>query len=323
MSASENLHVSIVAPCYNEDAVIDAFIERVTRVMAPLDSIDYEFVFVDDGSVDNTSACLAHHADRDSRIKIVTLSRNFGHQNAIIAGLSYCTGDFIIVIDADLQDPPEKIPEMLKALQDGADIVHMVRSDRRCDSWTKRVSAQMFYTVMRRCGMRKLPENAGDFKAFNRRVLDALNQYGERVLFLRGIIAMLGFRQVQIPYVRDRRHAGISKYPPGRVIRLATDAFLSFNVFPLRFATLAGAATLFIALIYFLFRIQTLTSEITHLLMLLLLIFAGLILFGLGIIGEYLGRLYSEAKGRPLYIVESRLGFGGERPGDRRGDADA
>lgn len=302
--------VSIIAPCYNEAMVLDAFLACVRKTTEALPDYYFEFLFIDDGSQDGTETLLAGEAQSDPRVRLVCLSRNFGHQRAITAGLDLCSGDYIIVMDADLQDPPELIPQILDQLEAGFDLVHTVRTDRHVDSPAKRLSARLFYAVMRRWVLPELPEDAGDFKGFNRQVLEALRQYRERVRFLRGAFATLGFKQTTLPYVRAARYAGVSKYPLTNILRLARDAVVSNSVLPLRFGVYLGVA------IWMILPFYVLACLLGHLLrgfdqpVMLLLIglvcaFFGVILILLGLIGEYLKCIVLEVKQRPLYIVRA------------------
>lgn len=303
--------VSLITPCYNEAEMVGAFLERVGAVTAGLPQYDFELLFVDDGSTDETFRRLCDASDTDSRIRIIRLSRNFGHQRAITAGLDFCSGNYVIVIDADLQDPPELIPRMLERLEEGVDIVHMVRERRDVDSLVKRVSAKVFYYLMRQWVLPRLPENAPDFKGFNRRVLDALRRYRERVRFMRGIMASLGFRQESIPYVREARHAGRTKYNWKRIGAFGRDAIVSYSPIPIRLSLLAGLLTWACTLLFVLYWLLAALSgcgpaqPLTALLLVVTGVLSGLILVTLGVIGEYLGVIVREVKHRPLYIIES------------------
>jgi len=300
--------VSVVVPCYNEAAVVGECVDRLAAVFAPLPH-DHELVFVDDGSTDATALRLADLARQDPRVKVVTLSRNFGQQRAISAGLEFSRGDYIVVMDADLQDPPELIPQLIEPLDAGDDVVHAVRSDRSVDGWFKRASAWAFYRLMRRWVLPALPENSGDFKAFNRRVCDALCTYRERVRFLRGAIATLGYRQSEVSYVRAARGGGRSKYPLKAVLRFARDAIVSNTVLPLRAALYLGLATLATAgaaAAVFAYALLTGASSETLLFgvaILLVLGYGGATMTAIGALGEYIKVLMMEVKHRPLYHV--------------------
>lgn len=310
MNATRAL-VSIVVPCYNEEDVLGEFYDRVTSVAASLPEYAFEFLFVDDGSQDRTCQILQSLATEDDRVKVLSFSKNFGHQNAITAGLDHCVGDYVIVLDADLQDPPESIPAILERLAAGFDLVHMVRNDRTTDTFAKRFTARLFYVFMKRFAIADLPENSGDFKGFNRNVLTAISQYREQVRFLRGLFANLGFTQTEIPYKRDARYAGETKYPWRKVLRFATDAVLSFSFFPLRMCLLAGMASwgfLLAFLAWTAYAQVALGQPVNSLVTLLTVMvagFSGMVLIGLGIVGEYLSRILIELKNRPLYHLRS------------------
>jgi len=301
--------ISLVIPCYNEASALSAFYSRASRVAEDLSAFDMEFLFVDDGSTDNTEAVLRGLASRDGRIKLLFLSRNFGHQRAITAGLDHCIGDYIVVLDADLQDPPELIPKMVALLDEGYDLVHTVRTDRSVDPLFKRISAKLFYAMMKRWVLPELPENAGDFKVFNRKVLDALKDYRESVRFLRGAFATIGFKQTQVEFTREARHSGHSKYPTWNMLRFARDAIVSNTVLPLRLSFFFGLLTLCVLPLYAAWAIYDYIQGTAHdPLMLIMLgmtqLFSGAILIMLGVLGEYIKVLVLETKHRPLYIVK-------------------
>lgn len=303
--------VSIIAPCYNEAAGVAAFLDALAAVADEAGAYDFEFVLVDDGSRDETEAVLRARIETDPRVRVVALSRNHGHQRAITAGLDFCAGDYAIVMDADLQDPPALIPAILAALDDGWDVVHTVRRGRRSDGPMKRLTAWGFYRVMRRWVLPELPENAGDFKGFNRRARLALAAYGERVRFLRGLVATLGFRQTAIPFVRPARHAGRSKFPASSMLRLARDAMVSNTVLPLRLFFYFGVLTLLAVPLYagaciaWHVCVEPLAAPGSWILIGVVSVFSGLILTALGLIGEYLKCLVLETKQRPLYTVRA------------------
>ncbi len=311
MEGEQSKRVSVVAPCYNEALVLGAFLGRVRAIADGLPQYAFEFVFVDDGSEDATEALLTKEAEADERVRFLCLSRNFGHQRAITAGLDHCTGDFIVVLDADLQDPPELIPEILVELEAGYDLVHTVRSNRAVDSTPKRISARFFYAIMRRWVLPELPENAGDYKGFNRRVLETLALYRERVRFLRGAFATLGFKQTEVRFVREVRHAGVSKYPTRNVLRFARDAIVSNTVLPLRVGVYLGLMTwlalpvLVVLLVALHLLGGGLEEPVLWLLLVVVCAFSGTILILLGLVGEYLKCIILETKQRPLYIVRA------------------
>lgn len=302
-------HVCVVAPCHNEGGLLAHFVERVKALQLDLPQFDLEVLLIDDGSTDDTEGVIARFAAGDTTIKGVILSRNFGHQRAIAAGLDYVDADYVVVMDADLQDPPELVPAMLAQLESGYDVVHAVRIDRSVDSIPKRVSARLFYAFMRRWVLPELVENAADFKAFNRRALDALRDYREHVRFLRGLVATLGFRQATVPFVRAARHAGLSKYHLRNVLRLARDAIVSNTVLPLRLGLFAGVLLWCTLPLYGGACLAAhywgggLATPGLHIVVALMLWLFGLTFVFVGLIGEYLKVMLLEMKDRPLYIV--------------------
>jgi glycosyltransferase involved in cell wall biosynthesis len=305
--------VSVVAPVYNEE---DTLLEFHRRVCDALEGIHFELVLVDDGSSDATPELLAGLAADDERVRVVELSRNFGHQAALTAGLDHARGDSVAMIDSDLQDPPELIAEMLEHWRDGSDVVYAVRTSRSGETRLKLATANWFYRLFSKLAQIELTRNAGDFRLLDRRALDALNSLRERNRFLRGMTVWVGFTQTAVAYERDPRHAGETKYTPGRMLRFSLDAISSFSHLPLQIATVAGftvSAIAFLGIpvaIGFKLAGQFVSGITTVLLAVLLL--GGIQLLTIGIIGEYLGRVYDEVKGRPLYLVKGRLNMPAE-----------
>jgi dolichol-phosphate mannosyltransferase len=296
--------VSVVAPMLNEEGTAHVFCERVRDAM---DGLPWELVVVDDGSRDETPAILAAWAAQDPRIKVLTLSRNFGHQMAITAGLDYARGDAVVMIDADLQDPPELIPSMVEHWRAGSDVVYTTRTERTGESRFKLTSARWFYSIMGRVADVPLVANAGDFRLLDRRALDALLTMRERNRYLRGMTTWVGFTQTALPYQREARHAGETKYPIRKMVHFALDAIASFSNVPLQLATVAGfvcAALAFLAIpVAIAFKIfGNFIPGITTTVVAVLLL-GGFQLIAIGLIGEYVGRIYDEVKRRPLYIV--------------------
>jgi glycosyltransferase involved in cell wall biosynthesis len=296
--------LSVVAPLYNEE---DTVAEFHRRVVAAVGALPFELVLVNDGSTDQTAQLLAGIAAADERVRVITLSRNFGHQAAITAGLDHARGDATVMIDADLQDPPELIGEMLEQWREGSDVVYAVRRERAGETRVKLATARWFYRLFSRVAQVDLEPNAGDFRLLDRRALDALNSMRERDRFLRGMTVWVGFRQTSVTYERDPRFAGETKYTLRRMLRFGLDAISSFSNVPLQAATVLGfvfSAVAFLAIpVAIGFRIagEFVPGIATVLLAVLLL--GGIQLITVGIIGEYLGRVYDEVKGRPLYIV--------------------
>jgi polyisoprenyl-phosphate glycosyltransferase len=300
--------LSVVAPVYNEQETVAEFRRRVDEALG---EITYELVLVDDGSSDGTAAILQRLAGEDERVRAIFLSRNFGHQAALTAGLDHARGDAVVMMDSDLQDPPELILEMLGRWTGGADVVSAVRESREGEGRIKLATARWFYRVFARLTQIDLQHNAGDFRLLDRSALDALASMRERNRFLRGMSTWVGFRQEAVSYERDARHAGTTKYTPRRMVRFSLDAISSFSHVPLQLATVLGfifSAVAFLAIpVAIGFRIagQFVPGVTTVLLVVLLL--GGIQLITVGIIGEYLGRVYDEVKQRPLYIVRERI----------------
>ena len=299
--------ISLLCPCYNEEAVLSLFFERITSVMEGIGQ-DFEIVCVNDGSHDGTLDLLRERAEADERVKVVDLSRNFGKEAALTAALDHSTGDAVVPIDADLQDPPELIGVMLEKWREGYEVVLAHRSNRSSDSWLKRVTARMFYKVHNRISRPELPENVGDFRLMDRRVVDALGGLRETHRFMKGLFAWVGFKTCIVDYVREPRVAGETKFNGWRLWKLAVEGITSFSTFPLTVWFYLGSLTAFGAFAYGLYIVlRTLIWGIEvpgyASLLCLILFFGGLQLLGIGILGEYLGRTYMESKKRPVYVV--------------------
>ncbi len=304
---SERFLCSVVIPVYNEELVVQETYKRLKLVMDALDK-PYELIFVNDGSRDNTAKIIGAICESDSKVKLVDFSRNFGHQLAITAGMNYSSGDSIIVIDADLQDPPEVIPEMIKKWTEGYDIVFGKRQKRKGETFFKKVTAKIFYRFLKSMTDVDIPVDAGDFRLIDRKVCDALKSVTESNRYIRGIISWLGFKQTCVEYIRDKRFAGETKYPLKKMLKFAFDAIASFSYKPLKLASYSGTFISMLSFIYLLvviclrlFTDTTITGWASTLAVSLFL--NGIVLIILGIIGEYIGRIYDEVKGRPLYIV--------------------
>ncbi len=308
--------LSVVAPMFEEQDIVDTFTERVA---AALEGIDYELILVDDGSKDATAAAMARAAAADSRVKIVALSRNFGHQPALTAGLDHARGDVIVMLDGDLQDPPEVIPEMLEKWREGVDVVYAVRQQRLGETAFKRVTARGFYRTFRRLTGLDLAVESGDFRLMDRRALDALLAMPERSRFLRGMTVWIGFTQTAVPFVRQERHAGETKYPLRKMLRFSFDAITSFSSAPLQWATFLGFLFSFLAFLAIPLAIVARYTNIYErgvpTTIVVILFLGGIQLITVGIIGEYVGRIYEEVKHRPLYVVSERINA--EEPAER------
>jgi len=307
------IDLSLVVPAHNEYSGIDAFMNRIVSVLNPL-ALNYEIIFIDDGSTDGTLEKLIAFRATNNRIKVISLSRNFGKDVALSAGLEHSSGATVIPIDADLQDPPELIPEMIAKWREGFDVVYAARASRRGDGFLKRKSAQSFYRVINAISDVPIPADVGDFRLLDRAVVDAVVRLPEHARFMKGLFAWVGFKQTAVFFNRENRGVGVSKWGPRRLWRFALDGLTSFSSLPLRVWSYLGVFVSLLALGYagFLAELR-LTRRIDvpgyTSLMVVVLFFAGVQLVTLGIIGEYLGRVYNEVKRRPLYIVREAHGF--------------
>jgi polyisoprenyl-phosphate glycosyltransferase len=297
--------VTVVAPVFNEVDLIDEFHRRV---VSALQNVPFELVIVDDGSSDGTSDALAAIASADPRVRVIALSRNFGHQVALTAGLDHARGNPVVMLDADLQDPPELIPEMIERWREGSDVVYAVRRTRAGDTAFKRGTAKLFYRLFGRVATVGLEPEAGDFRLLDRRPLNALVSMRERTRFLRGMTVWVGFRQSAIAYDRDPRFAGTTKYTLGRMLRFSFDAMTAFSRVPLQLATFVGfaiSAFAFLAIpVIVALRLAGNYLPGFSTITIIVLILGGIQLMAIGILGEYLARIFDEVKGRPLYVVQ-------------------
>jgi glycosyltransferase involved in cell wall biosynthesis len=314
----EPVLLSVVAPVYNEEQTIVEFCHRVHAALATL---PFELVLVDDGSTDSSRELITGLAERDEQIKLVVLSRNFGHQAALTAGLEHASGDVVVALDSDLQDPPELILEMLDRWRTGADVVYAVRRQRRGETRLKLATARWFYNIFRLLTGVALTDESGDYRLLDRRALQALLSMREHNRFLRGMSVWIGFDQAAVAYDRDPRYAGNTKYTPGRMLRFSADAIFSFSERPLQLATLLGFVISVLAFISIpVVLVLKFTGHYLHgfsTLQITLLLLGGIQLITIGIIGEYVSRIYDEVKNRPLYIVSSSVNVD-ETPSDGR-----
>ncbi|MGC1379249.1 MAG: glycosyltransferase family 2 protein [Anaerolineales bacterium] len=298
---------SIIAPIYNEFDNLPDLYKRVKDVMDSTKE-PWELILVDDGSTDGSTERIHELAAQDKTIRPVIFARNFGHQIAVTAGLDYSRGEAVVIIDADLQDPPEMILELAKKWKEGYEVVYAVRSEREGESWFKLMTASLFYRLIYRITDVKIPLDTGDFRLIDRKVVDVMNTMREKHRFLRGMAAWVGFKQIGVPYKRAARHAGVTKYPFQKMLKLALTAITGFSYFPLQVATYLGFVSAGISILAIpvvmverLTGSQAFIGQATTLIAVLFL--GGVQLISLGVLGEYIGRLYDEAKGRPLYIV--------------------
>lgn len=311
-----------MVPCYNEEQVITTCHETLTRVLSPAIR-DYQIVYVNDGSTDNTYELLQKIQSTDARVKVVDLARNFGHQIAVSAGLAYAEGAAVGLIDADLQDPPEVLLQMVQLWEQGYEVVFGVRKTRSGESWFKLKTAEWFYRVLNFLSDTAIPRDTGDFRLLDRKAVDALLRMPERDRMLRGLSSWIGFRHYGLEYERLPRLAGVTKYPLHKMLRLALDGILSFSVVPLRLVSILGVATAGISMLGISYAlVLRLFTRIWvpgwTLLFIGMLFIGGLQMLSLGIVGEYIGRIYTEAKQRPLYLVREVLSSVAQQPMARK-----
>lgn len=305
--------ISVVIPMYYEEEVAQECYSKMTQVLLNIKDYDYEIICVNDGSKDKTLPILEKIAEEDKKVKVISFARNFGHQCAVTAGLKYVTGDAIVIIDADLQDPPELIPEMLKLWEEGNEVIYGKRKTREGESKFKLLTAKMFYNTLNALSDVDIPKDTGDFRLVDRKVVDVINSLPEHNKFLRGLFSWVGFEQKAFEYERKERFAGKTKYPLKKMLKLASDGIIGFSSKPLKIVGGLGIITIcisFIILIYailsFTFKWNQLASGWTSL-MVATTFFSGVILISLWMIGEYISRIYDETKGRPQYIINKEI----------------
>jgi dolichol-phosphate mannosyltransferase len=303
--------LSVVVPVFNEEESIPLFYDRMTNVLSNMEEFDYEIVFVDDGSHDSSFELLSRLSARDPHVGVLRFSRNFGHQIAITAGLDEVRGDCVVVIDSDLQDPPEVVPAMVDQWRNGFDVVYGVRSEREGETAMKLMTASLFYRMLGRLTNLQIPANVGDFRLMSRRVVDQLKLLREKDRFVRGLVSWVGFRQTGVTYTRAARRAGVTKYPLAKMMKFAFDGITSFSTAPLKLATWTGYISALLAVLYllsvFVQRAMGITVEGWATIMVAMLFLGSVQLICLGILGEYLGRIFNEVKPRPMYVIAERL----------------
>lgn len=314
--------LSVIAPCHNEEGVIAEFHRRLCAALEGIDE-ELELIYVDDGSTDRTPLILHEICKRDPRVAVLRLSRCFGHQMALTAGLDHVEGDAVVIIDADLQDPPETILPMLERWRHGAQVVYGQRLSREGEGRFKLVTATAFYWLINAISDVHIPSNVGDFRLMDRTVVDVVRSMPEQHRLLRAMISWLGYRQEAVPYHRERRYAGVTKYPLRKMVRLALDGLVSSSAVPLRIVSIIGLVTLLSAILgmggalaWWMSTGRWVSDPLS--VFLIGLLFSGLQLFCFGVMGEYIGRIYGEVKSRPLYLVGERLGKGSEAAGRSR-----
>jgi dolichol-phosphate mannosyltransferase len=302
----------VIIPAYNEQEVIDESYNRLTKVMQGMDG-SYELVFINDGSRDNTAQIIAGICEKDKHVRLINFSRNFGHMPAITAGMEHARGEAIIVIDADLQDPPEVLPLMAAKWREGYDVVYGKRSARKGETFFKKLTAKWFYRIINALSTVELPMDTGEFRLIDRKVCDAVNKLQEKNRYMRGLVSWVGYKQVAVEYVREERFAGETKYPLKKMIAFAIDAITSFSYKPLKLATTLGFVISFLGFVYTLvviyqrlFTDSTITGWSST--VGIILFTQGIVLVILGMMGEYIGRIYDEIKNRPTYIIREIVG---------------
>jgi polyisoprenyl-phosphate glycosyltransferase len=311
VAAAGRLDLSVVAPCYNEALGLAEFHRRVSAICSKTVGTDYEIILINDGSRDGTWSLMSELAASDAHVLAINLARNYGHQIALTAGLRYARGNRILIIDADLQDPPELLDQMMRWMDEGADVVYGQREIRQGETWLKRTTANLFYRLLERLVEIEIPRDTGDFRLLSRRALTVLNAMPEHDRFIRGMVSWIGLRQVAVHYARQPRFAGTGNYPVRKMLRLAIDAVTGFSTRPLRVASYLGAffgAIGLLSLVYIIGAVllgQTVRGWASVMTTVVLL--GSFQLFILGIIGEYLGRLFQQAKNRPLFVVSEIL----------------
>ena len=305
--------ISVVIPMYFEEEVVSECYNRTKKILNSLNNYEHEIVFVNDGSKDKTLEILANIAKNDMCVKILSFSRNFGHQAAVTAGLKYTTGDAVVIMDADLQDPPEVIIEMIKLWENGNEVIYAKRKSREGESRFKLFTAKMFYKILNGLSDVNIPKDTGDFRLADRKVIDVINSLPEHNKFLRGLFSWVGFKQTPLEYERKQRFAGKTKYPLKKMLKLASDGIISFSTKPLKIlgavgliSVIASIIILIYALISYIFNLNQLTAGWTSI-MVTVTFLGGIQLLSIWLISEYIGKIYDESKGRPEYIIDKKI----------------
>ena len=311
----ENKKISLIIPMYYEEEVAEQCYKRVKTVLDGLDNYDYEIICINDGSKDKTLEILERLAKNDDKLKVISFSRNFGHQAAVTAGLRNVTGDAIVIIDADLQDPPELIPDMLKLWEQGNEVIYGKRKTREGESHFKLFTAKMFYKILNSLSDVEIPKDTGDFRLVDRKVVDTINKLPEHNKFLRGLFSWVGYNQKEFDYERQERFAGKTKYPLKKMLKLAADGIISFSTKPLKilgmlgiFCVIISVLLIMYALISYFFILNQLSAGWTSI-MIAVTFFAGVQLISICILSEYIARIYDESRGRPEYIIKNKINF--------------
>ena len=305
--------ISVVVPMYYEEQVAKECYDRLVQTLKKIENYEYEIVFVNDGSKDKTLEILEEIAKKDKNVKVISFSRNFGHQAAVTCGIKYVTGDAVVIIDADLQDPPELIPEMLKYWEQGNEVIYGKRKTRKGESAFKLLTAKMFYKTLNMLSDVEIPKDTGDFRLVDKKVIDVVNTMPEHNKFLRGLFSWVGFKQMPYEYERQERYAGKTKYPLKKMLKLASDGIISFSTKPLKIVGALGILTLILSiailiysLISYIFHLNQLTAGWTSI-MVAITLFSGVQLVSIWVIAEYIARIYDDTQKRPEYIVDKEI----------------
>ena len=305
--------ISIVIPAYNEEEVLPQLYERLNNLTQDVTKYEFEMIFINDGSKDNTFSMLEELANYDKRVKVLSFSRNFGHQAAVAAGIKYVSGDAIVIIDADLQDPPELIPEMLELWENGNEVIYGKRKSRKGESAFKVFTAKMFYKTLNSLSDVEIPKDTGDFRLVDRKVIDVINELPEHNKFLRGLFSWVGFKQYPYEYERQERMAGKTKYPFKKMMKLASDGIISFSTKPLKIVGGIGILTIILSigiliysLISYAFNLNELAPGWTSI-MVAITLFSGVQMLSMWVMSEYIARIYDETRNRPQYIIEKKI----------------
>ena len=307
--------ISVIVTMYYEEEVAEECYKRLTACLQKLIDYTYEIIIIDDGSKDKTLEILENIASKDDKVKVISFSRNFGHQAAVTAGLKHVSGDAIIIIDADLQDPPELIPQMIQLWEQGNEIIYAKRKKRKGESPFKLLSAKLFYQILNALSDTEIPKDTGDFRLVDRKVVDTINNMPEHNKFLRGLFSWVGYKQIPFEYEREERFAGKTKYPLRKMLKLASDGIISFSTKPLKLVGLLGFISIVISILILIYALLSYFLKLNQLsagwtsLMVAITFFAGVQLLSIWIMSEYIGRIYDETKQRPQFIINKKINF--------------
>ena len=307
--------ISVIVPMYYEEKVAEECYKRLTACLQKLTDYTYEIIIIDDGSKDKTLEILENIASKDDKVKVISFSRNFGHQAAVTAGLKHVSGDAIIIIDADLQDPPELIPQMIQLWEQGNEIIYAKRKKRKGESPFKLLSAKLFYQILNALSDTEIPKDTGDFRLVDRKVVDTINNMPEHNKFLRGLFSWVGYKQIPFEYEREERFAGKTKYPLRKMLKLASDGIISFSTKPLKLVGLLGFISIVISILILIYALLSYFLKLNQLsagwtsLMVAITFFAGVQLLSIWLMSEYIGRIYDETKQRPQFIINKKINF--------------